>query len=229
MLLAPCTIQILEQCQDFDQLTISFEQLAVEKRLSSNERASLSVAFKNAASSRRAALTAVSQAIQREKTEQSPNTEKLAVEYQNLLQSELRGICSRAISLALKLADSADSPEAMVSYLKIQADHLRYLAELDAGFSSQAEEAYAKAYAIAFESLHASDPLRLGLGLNKAVFEMEITRDLKKACGTAREVFESGTKKAGELSGPRLKVAAGLLQRLRDNLTLWTTMGLGDR
>ena len=106
------------------------------------------------------------------------------------------------------LIPKADDPEAKVFFLKMTGDYHRYLAEvltdetrkrnsksivisfnlIFAEIMQNSEDSYRKALDIANKNLEITNPIRLGLALNFAVFYYEILKDPVKACELGKEV-----------------------------------------
>ena len=66
-----------------------------------------------------------------------------------------------------------------------------------------------------------TEPLRLGLFLNYAVFYYEIMNDPKQACQLAKEAFDAAIKNLDGLDEGEYKDSTTIMQLLRDNMTMW--------
>merc|ERR1712206_67585 len=141
------------------------------------ERNLLSVAYKNAVGSRRAAWRIIMSVEQKEKSKGNENSAKYAKEYCSKVEGELQKICDAILGLLDgNLIGKATSGESKVFYQKMKADYYRYIAEFsDADKKSKAAEnaraAYADAQAVAEKDLAVTHPIRLGLALNYSVFQ----------------------------------------------------------
>merc|ERR1712003_186280 len=102
----------------------SGEELSVE------ERNLLSVAYKNAVGSRRAAWRIITSVEQKEQTKGNSEQAKYAKDYCEKVEGELQKICDTIIELLDKtLIGQASNGESKVFYQKMKADYYRYIAE----------------------------------------------------------------------------------------------------
>lgn len=163
---------------------------------------------------------------------------RAAKEYWSRLEG--LGLLDRAADAATSAAE-ANTPDSKVFYLKMRADHLRYVAEfIEMGNASTpapeseeteatdaiavaadaARSAYEEACRIAEKSLPAAHPVRLGTALNAAIFQHEVLQNPDLAACTARSATDAAEAevKQGILVLPE---AIYLTQLLRDTLALW--------
>merc|ERR1712080_162539 len=156
--------------------------------LSVEERNLLSVAYKNAVGSRRAAWRIITSVEQKEKTKGNEEQAKHAKEYCAKVESELHTICDKILGLLDgSLIPKASTGESKVFYQKMKADYYRYIAEFTEGDSkSKAAEnarlAYQEAQNVAEKDLPVTHPIRLGLALNFSVFQYEVLQNQDEAC-----------------------------------------------
>merc|ERR1712113_1152452 len=102
--------------------------------LSVEERNLLSVAYKNAVGSRRAAWRIISSVKEKENTKGNEVQAKNADEYCKKVEAELQKICDTILKLLdEKLINKASSGESKVFYQKMKADYYRYIAEFTTG------------------------------------------------------------------------------------------------
>merc|ERR1712173_569721 len=119
--------------------------------LSVEERNLLSVAYKNAVGSRRAAWRIISSVEQKEKSKGNEEQAKYANEYCKKVEGELQKICDTILGLLdNNLIPKASNGESKVFYQKMKADYYRYIAEFKSGpekgdASESAREAYEEA------------------------------------------------------------------------------------
>jgi 14-3-3 protein beta/theta/zeta len=100
--------------------------------LSSDDRNLLSVAYKNVVGSRRTGWRIINSLEQ--KVSDSEQKQRVAKEFREKIEKELRGICNEVLGLIDKyLLVKADQPESKVFYLKMKGDYNRYLAEIEKG------------------------------------------------------------------------------------------------
>merc|ERR1712061_85447 len=201
--------------------------------LSVEERNSLSVAYKNAVGSRRAAWRIITSVEQKEKTKGNEEQAKYAKEYCSKVEKELQNICDTILGLLdTNLIDKASTGESKVFYQKMKADYYRYIAEFSDGdakskASESARLAYAEASNVAAKDLAVTHPIRLGLALNYSVFQYEVLANPDEACKMARTAFEDAIAELDNVAEDSYKDSTLIMQLLRDNLTLWTSDGEG--
>merc|ERR1712039_683414 len=107
--------------------------------LSVEERNLLSVAYKNAVGSRRAAWRIITSVEQKEKTKGNEEQAKHAKEYCSKVEAELQKICDTILALLDKdLISKATTGESKVFYQKMKADYYRYIAEFTDGDKKKA-------------------------------------------------------------------------------------------
>merc|ERR1719401_2169723 len=199
------------------------------KDLSVEERNLLSVAYKNAVGSRRAAWRIISSVEQKEESKGNSEQSAWAKEYRVTVETELAKICEDILTLLDQtLIKNADGDEAKVFYLKMQADYHRYIAEFaegdkKTGAAEKARKAYQEAQTVAEKGLAVTHPIRLGLALNYSVFQYEVLQNQGEACKMARAAFEDAIAELDNVAEDSYKDSTLIMQLLRDNLTLWTS------
>merc|ERR1719223_368567 len=187
-----------------EQVGKSGDELSVE------ERNLLSVAYKNAVGSRRAAWRIITSVEQKEKSKGNDANAGFAKEYCGKVEGELDKICNTILGLLdSNLIPKASGGESKVFYQKMKADYYRYIAEFTDGdkkstAANNAKLAYEEAQKVAEKDLAVTHPIRLGLALNFSVFQYEVLSNPDEACKMARTAFEDAIAE-------------------RDNLTLWTS------
>merc|ERR1711904_735334 len=139
----------------------------------------LSVAYKNAVGSRRAAWRIITSVEQKEKTKGNEENARYAKEYCQKVEAELQKICDTILGLLdNNLISKASSGQSKVFYQKMKADYYRYIAEFTDGdkkakAAENARLAYEEAQKVAEKALPVTHPIRLGLALNYSVFQYE--------------------------------------------------------
>merc|ERR1719343_1727571 len=197
--------------------------------LSVEERNLLSVAYKNAVGSRRAAWRIITSVEQKEKTKGNEEQASYAKEYCSKVESELSKICGTILALLdTNLIPKASTGESKVFYQKMKADYYRYIAEFSdgdkkTGAAESARKAYADATGVAEKDLAVTHPIRLGLALNYSVFQYEVLGNPEEACKMARTAFEDAIAELDNVAEDSYKDSTLIMQLLRDNLTLWTS------
>merc|ERR1712217_541798 len=199
------------------------------EELSVEERNLLSVAYKNAVGSRRAAWRIITSVEQKEKSKGNDEQAKYAKEYCGKVETELQKICDTILGLLdNNLISKSTTGESKVFYQKMKADYYRYIAEFsDGDAKSKAAEnarlAYEDASKVAEKDLAVTHPIRLGLALNYSVFQYEVLSNPDEACKMARTAFEDAIAELDNVSEDSYKDSTLIMQLLRDNLTLWTS------
>merc|ERR1712151_237833 len=172
---------LAEQAERYDEMAEFMEKVGkAGEELSVEERNLLSVAYKNAVGSRRAAWRIITSVEQKEKTKGNEEQAKHAKEYCVKVEQELQKICDTILNLLDKdLISKATNGESKVFYQKMKADYYRYIAEFTDGdkkkeAAESARQAYAAAQKVAEKDLVVTHPIRLGLALNYSVFQYEV-------------------------------------------------------
>merc|ERR1712110_320596 len=222
--------KLAEQAERYDEMATHMENVGkLPDELSVEERNLLSVAYKNAVGSRRAAWRIIMSVQQKESTRGNEEQAKFATEYCKKVEAELQKICDTILGLLdQNLIPKATWGESKVFYQKMKADYYRYIAEFTSGdskakASSSAEEAYKSAQEVAEKDLAVTHPIRLGLALNFSVFQYEVLGKPDEACKMARTAFEDAIAELDNVAEDSYKDSTLIMQLLRDNLTLWTS------
>merc|ERR1712187_506299 len=222
--------KLAEQAERYDEMATHMETVAKEgAELSTEERNLLSVAYKNAVGSRRAAWRIITSVEQKEKTKGHGENAKFAKEYCGKVEAELDKICNTILEVLDKnLIPKCTSDESKVFYQKMKADYYQYIAEFTEGdkktkAAESARVAYSEAQAVAEKGLPVTHPIRLGLALNFSVFQYEVLQNPDEACKMARTAFEDAIAELDNVAEDSYKDSTLIMQLLRDNLTLWTS------
>merc|ERR1712125_113830 len=222
--------KLAEQAERYDEMANHMENVGKSPdELSVEERNLLSVAYKNAVGSRRAAWRIITSVEQKEKSKGNDELAKFAKEYCGKVEAELQKICDTILGLLdNNLIPKSSSGESKVFYQKMKADYYRYIAEFsDGDAKSKAAEsarvAYDEAQKVAEKDLAVTHPIRLGLALNFSVFQYEVLQNPDEACKMARTAFEDAIAELDNVAEDSYKDSTLIMQLLRDNLTLWTS------
>merc|ERR1712125_98413 len=222
--------KLAEQAERYDGMASHMETVAKGgAELSVEERNLLSVAYKNAVGSRRAAWRIITSVEQKEKSKGNEEQAKYAKEYCGKVEAELQKICDTILGLLDgSLIPKASSGESKVFYQKMKADYYRYIAEFSDGdkktaAAMAAKDAYTVAQDVAAKDLAVTHPIRLGLALNFSVFQYEVLQEPDAACKMARTAFEDAIAELDNVAEDSYKDSTLIMQLLRDNLTLWTS------
>jgi len=222
--------KLAEQAERYDEMASHMETVSKSPdELSTEERNLLSVAYKNAVGSRRAAWRIITSVEQKEKTKGNEEQAKFAKEYCAKVEAELQKICDTILGvLDGNLIGKATNGESKVFYLKMKADYYRYIAEFSEGdakskAAENARASYEEASKVAEKDLAVTHPIRLGLALNYSVFQYEVLSNPDEACKMARTAFEDAIAELDNVAEDSYKDSTLIMQLLRDNLTLWTS------
>merc|ERR1712048_1368205 len=224
--------KLAEQAERYDEMADHMEAVGKSQgqdELSVEERNLLSVAYKNAVGSRRAAWRIITSVEQKEKTKGNEENAKWAKEYCGKVEAELDKICNTILGLLdSNLIPKTSSDESKVFYQKMKADYYRYIAEFTEGdkkskAAESARVAYSDAQGVAEKGLAVTHPIRLGLALNFSVFQYEVLQNPEEACKMARTAFEDAIAELDNVAEDSYKDSTLIMQLLRDNLTLWTS------
>jgi len=222
--------KLAEQAERYDEMADYMEQVGkTGDELSVEERNLLSVAYKNAVGSRRAAWRIITSVEQKEKSKGNDGNAGFAKEYCGKVEGELDKICNTILGLLdSNLIPKASNGESKVFYQKMKADYYRYIAEFTEGdkkstAANNAKLAYEEAQKVAEKDLAVTHPIRLGLALNFSVFQYEVLSNPDEACKMARTAFEDAIAELDNVAEDSYKDSTLIMQLLRDNLTLWTS------
>jgi 14-3-3 protein epsilon len=222
--------KLAEQAERYDEMADKMCEVGQSaQELSVEERNLLSVAYKNAVGSRRAAWRIISSVEMKEKSKGNAEHEGYAKEYRETVEKELDNICGKILSLLDDhLIIKANNGESKVFYQKMKADYYRYIAEYtenakQKSAADSAKAAYAEAAAVAEKELAVTHPIRLGLALNFSVFQYEVLKDPAEAQAMAKKAFEDAIAELDNVAEDSYKDSTLIMQLLRDNLTLWTS------
>jgi 14-3-3 protein epsilon len=222
--------KLAEQAERYDEMADYMKEVGnIPQELAVEERNLLSVAYKNAVGSRRAAWRIITSIGQKEKTKGNEENAKYAQDYLAIVEGELDKICGTILDLLNgNLLAKSSSDESKVFYHKMKADYYRYMAEFKTegakkDAAENATKAYEEATAVASSGLAVTHPIRLGLALNYSVFQYEVLGNPEAACKMARTAFEDAIAELDNVQEDSYKDSTLIMQLLRDNLTLWTS------
>lgn len=223
--------KLSEQAERYDDMAAAMKRVTeLGKELSNEERNLLSVAYKNVVGTRRSSWRVISSIEQ--KTEGNEKKTKMAKAYRDVIEKELRQVCTEVLDLLENfLVPKSVNPESKVFYLKMRGDYYRYLAEVagdDKTVIEKSEKAYQEAMDTAKIEMQPTHPIRLGLALNYSVFFYEINSNPEKACQLAKTAFDEAIAELDTLNEDSYKDSTLIMQLLRDNLTLWTSDVQGE-
>ena len=190
-------VQLEEKAERYDDMVYTMGNLlellaASGEDMTLVERRRLCVAFKNALAPRRAAWRTVCSPP----SGANEQLTRLSVMLKRQLTSEIEHLSQRMIQLLqsfLSNVSEAMCTASKVFYLRLLADYHRYIAEISASSESNtsALACYTKAITLAENNLSATDPIRLSLILNAAVFTYDVLRQPERACTLASYTYMS--------------------------------------
>lgn len=222
--------KLAEQAERFDEMTKYMSAVCTSpcSELSVEERNLLSVAYKNASGSRRAAWRVICSIEQKAKANGDNNFTQYAVEYRERIEQELQHICNDILELLDGTLISAAKGESKIFYLKMKADYYRYIAEITSGpesckASESAHALYGQVADVATLDLGATHPTTLGLALGYSTFQYEVLQNREEACKLAKTAFERALGDLDNIDEGSYKDATLLMQLLRDSLNRWTS------
>jgi tetratricopeptide (TPR) repeat protein len=144
--------------------------------------------------------------------------------HKGMAHQELKELCNRAIALIREsLLPNAETARVKVFFHKGLADYLRYLAEFesDRSFVSEVEENYKKAIEIGDNELLKSDPMRLGVILNYAVFKFEHLKASNEAVEMLQKARRDAEIDLPDLTPSEQNASLEVLNAMRTNVVVW--------
>jgi 14-3-3 protein epsilon len=220
---------LAEQTNRFEEMIEFLEDMLKlrEKDLTSDERNLLSIAYKNAVSTRRTALRTIMAYEMKEKKKGTSAFLPYIQEYKKKVEDELTKMCKNVITMIdTQLLKRAEDQEAKVFYLKMKGDYNRYIAEYAEGELKQAvAESSLQAYKEASDnakSLSSVHAIVLGLALNFSVFYYEVMSDHERACAIAKETLDRAEKELpNDEDDENYRDAISIINLLKENLEMW--------
>lgn len=221
---------LAEQCSRFEDMVQFLDEMVRNKKedLTSDERNLLSIAYKNAISTRRQAIRTLLAYELKEKKKEDSAYLPYVVEYKNKVEKELEEVCQKIVSnIDTYLLPKASETEAKVFYHKMKADYYRYIAEnMEGDSKTKYGDSSLKSYSEASEAakeLAITNPIRLGLALNYSVFYYEVLSNQEKACSIAKETLDEATKALQGIDedDDEYKDSFSIINLLQENLNMW--------
>lgn len=163
--------------------------------LTAEERNILNVAYKNAVSSRRKALSDVAVLLKEESTGVRQERRVRLIQFRDVLLKEMHDICIDLINLIDEsLLPASNEPEQRVYFEKMKGDYYRYICENREGpeiegIIEKASQCYQAGLDIARSELNSTNPTFLGLVLNYSVFLYEIMDHKNEAIDLSQSTF----------------------------------------
>jgi 14-3-3 protein epsilon len=223
--------RVAEQAERFDDMVEFLRPLLKEKGgdFTVEERNLLSVGFKNLIGGKRTAIRTIS-AI-----EQNPKYQKYSGslgQYKKKIEGELQKNCQDIIDMIKSDGLKTSDNESRAFFLKMVGDYYRYMAESAQGdVLARARDGALSNYReaeTAGQTLHACNPIKLGLALNFSVFHYEVMQDNKQACSLAETALQDAMNKIDDVDEETFRDAKSIIELLKENLTLWKEEEGGD-
>ena len=218
-----------ERAERYPEMVSSINKfIEMNPKLSKDEKNILSAGYKNIISDKRSSWRLLNNMEKRElkkKPQQIPHIKEI----KSHIEKEIKKHIEDAVNIIDKyLLPNAEDFESKVFYLRLKADHYRYLSEItkDKEYNKaieNAEKYYKEAYNIAVKELPVINNNRIGLCLNFAVFYYEVKGDKKEGCKIAKKAFEDSMKYLDELEKFKSKDILLLIQLLKENLIFWSS------
>jgi len=200
--------------------------IAIDPKLTADERSLLSVAYKAITGSRRTALRSVLAFLEDPSIHGATEREASLNNLKKTLLEELDQYCNDIIQLVdNKLLPAASDEVTKVFYEKLKADYYRYSVEFRSGdVREKGAELANKCYKTAMDfaaTLSKANPQFLGLALNYSVFLYEIIGQKSQAIELADKSFKEAVDLIDKLEEDEYSEATLILQLLKDNVQLW--------
>lgn len=141
---------------------------------------------------------------------------------------EFTKICHHVIDLVTnELLPNAIDQKAQIFYNKTLGDYYRYLAEFESNDEAkkvrdEAEKSYVQALNVCTTDLLPSDPLRLGVILNFAIFKYEHLKQINEATELLQNARSEAEPELGQLSQNSRNESLEILTAIKTNLIVWS-------
>ena len=218
--------KLYEKAQRFEDMTSSIKKfIELNPKLSKEERNILSAGYKNILFDKRENWKFLSSMERKESKKKSKQVIYIQ-EIKNHIEKEIRNIVETVHNLIDKnLLQNCDDIESKVFYLRLKADHCRYLCEIskEKNLLEKTDKIYKEAFNLAIKDLPHINNERIGVCLNYALFNYEVKGDKKEGYNIAKNCFEESMKYLEEIEKFKTKDALMLIQLLKENLIFWSS------
>jgi 14-3-3 protein epsilon len=215
-------LKLANPLAQYDEMLDLIQTLTPLQAFSKEERDLFGQAVANCIQSRSKLWSEVSSAEQKtegsEKNQQQfkEEREKIEADFRSVLETKILPVAKDQLTLSNEATHS-------VFFNAISGDAYTSLNSIASGESrnesaERAQESYQGAFDQAKLELSASDPYRLSLALNFSQFYYDNLNSPDKACQLAKQAFDDAIAE-----DVRPAESERLMQRLRDNLTKWTS------
>ena len=188
--------------------------------LTGEEKKMLSTAYKNLVGPLRVSWKTLESIGTKEFKRKSYVKYNAIESYKSEIASEIARSCTDLLNLIdHSLIPKATSSESLVFYNRLKGDYYRYISEVSqenikASTISNSESFYNAANNIS-EELSNTNPIKLTLHLNSAVFYYEIMKNPEKACEIARNSVEKAELEMDNVSEENLEEVSIILEILK--------------
>ena len=221
--------KLYEKAQRYEDMTSSIIKfIELNPKLSKEERNILSAGYKDILLDKRENWRFLN-LMERKELKKKSKQATYIKEIKNHIEKEIKKIVEEIHNLIDKyLIINCEDKESKIFYLRLKADHYRYLCEISnekelENNLNNAEKYYKEAYELANKDLPLINNERIGLSLNFALFYYEIKGDKKEGYKLAKNCFEESMKYLEEFEKSKSKDAIMLIQLLKENLIFWSS------
>jgi len=218
--------KLYEKAQRYeDMISAINDYIELDPKLTKEERNILSAGYKNILYDKRENWKFLSSMERKEMKKKSKQVIYIQ-EIKNHIEKEIKKIVDNVHNIIDKyLIPNCEDNESKIFYMRLKADHYRYLCELskEKEFIEKAEKIYKEAYNIAIKELPHINNERIGLCLNLALFYYEIKGDKNEGYKIAKNCFEESMKYLEDFQKFKSKEALMLIQLLKENLIFWSS------
>ncbi|KAL3073105.1 hypothetical protein niasHT_035381 [Heterodera trifolii] len=218
-------VRLAEEATRFDEMVQGMNQvIELDAKLNENERKLLAVAYRKSVTGQRFAWRVIASVLARGKG--TKRQLEMVKELLNKMEREVDEKCHEILDLLDRvLIKEAADDEAKVFYLRLKADHFRYLAETRAvknGVAEKAKQAYQEAFDLAKNKLRPIHPIRLTVALNFAILQFEVQKSPADACQTAQRAYDDATSDKQTTGESICAEAVTIMELLQDNISYWS-------
>jgi len=221
--------KLYERAERFPDMVSSINKfIEMNPKLTKDEKNIVSAGYKNILADKRASwrlLNSMEKKETKKKSAQVPHIKEIKSHIETEMKKQIENVKN---VIDKYLLPNAQDPESKVFYLRLKADHIRYLCEISkdkeyAKAIEETEKIYREAYEIANKELPVINNARIGLCLNFSVFCYEVKGDKKEGCKIAKKAFEDSMKYLDDLEKFKSKDVLLLIQLLKENLIFWSS------
>ena len=219
--------KLYEKAQRYEDMTSSIIKfIELNPKLSKEERNILSAGYKDILLDKRENWRFLN-LMERKELKKKSKQATYIKEIKNHIEKEIKKIVEEIHNLIDKyLIINCEDKESKIFYLRLKADHYRYLCEISnekelENNLNNAEKYYKEAYELANKDLPLINNERIGLSLNFALFYYEIKGNKKEGYNIAKNCFEETMKYFNDFEKFKAKDALILILLLKENINFW--------